>query len=100
MGIAGGVLGLQANPVQQLGDALVEGLLVEVRLMNAQGALNNLLHGHARIEGRKGILEDHGHLSSMRQHFLARQPIQVHPPGAGLEPDLTTKFHIRGHGAV
>ena len=61
--IAVDVLGVQADDVQQLADAL-NALLLGTHAMNGHGLGDDLAYGHTRIERSIGVLEDELHLAT------------------------------------
>ena len=62
VGIAGGVLTVQAHMIHQLQDALHALLLGLIELMDIQGLTDDVGDGHAGVQRGIGILEDHGGL--------------------------------------
>ena len=62
VGVAGGMLTVQAHMVHQLQDARHALLLGLIELMDIQRLADDIGHGHAGVQGGIGILEDHGGL--------------------------------------
>ena len=52
----------------------------KLREMEAHGFLQNLAHGHARVERRVGVLEDHLHLAPVGQHVRVAQVVEASAP--------------------
>ena len=90
VGIAGGMLAVEAHAVHQLQDPLLALGLVPVHLMDVQRFADDIGDGHAGVQRGIGILEDHGGLPaeftdirfradrlSLKADFAAGRFIQV-----------------------
>ena len=62
VGVAGGMLGVEADIAHELENALLPFLPAGVELMHVQRLADDVGDGHAGVEGGIGILEDHGGL--------------------------------------
>ena len=65
MGVAGGVLGVEADVVHQFQDTLAALLFGLVHVLDIQGLADDVGDGHAGIQRGIGILEDHGGLAAV-----------------------------------
>ena len=87
-----GVLGVQADFIQQLVDPLPPFRLPLKQAMDIQGFADDLADRHARVERRRGILKDDLHLAPVRQHLhsdvlfavIDRRSVIDDPPAGGL----------------
>ena len=68
MRVAHGVLGVEADELHQLHDALAALLLVFAQLMHVERFADDVLDRHARVERGVRVLEDHLHLLAVGQH--------------------------------
>ena len=84
MRIAVGVLGGQADLLQELRNLLAAVAGAEVGRVDLQGFANQLAHGHARVERGKRVLKDELH--------IAPQPGQIGP--GDMADVLTVKGHL------
>ena len=68
MRVAHGVLGVEADELHQLHDALAALLLVFAQLVHVERFADDVFDRHARVERGVRILEDHLHLLAVGQH--------------------------------
>ena len=68
--IAVGVVGLQADELEQFLDALVDALTLR-EFVDAQRLADDVADGHARIERRERVLEDDLHRPADLAHIAA-----------------------------
>jgi len=69
MGVAVGVLGVQAYKTEKLNYPVLALLVVRGKMMDVYGFANDVANGHARIKTRVRILKNDLHLAPVRQHF-------------------------------
>ena len=74
MGVAVGVLGVQAHHAQKLLDALGALGLAGAQLVDVQGLADDLAHRHAGVQGGGGVLEDDLHLPPVGEHVRRLLP--------------------------
>ena len=82
MRIAVGHIGVESDLRQQFGDARLPRLLIRSQLVDLQRLLEDLPHFHARIERRKGILENHLHVAPDSRDIAFGQLCPVELDGA------------------
>ena len=84
VGIAGGMLAVQADIAHQLQDAVLAFLLAGVELVHIQRFADDVGNRHAGVQGGVGILEDHGGLLAEGVDvLLGLQGLAVVPDLAG-----------------
>ena len=72
VGIPGGVLGVQSYIAHQFQDPVMPFRLGGVQLVHIQGFPDDVRDGHAGVQGRVGVLEDHGGLLAELVQVLFR----------------------------
>ena len=70
MGIAHGVLGVEADGLHQLHDPLAALLFVGAQLVDVQRLADDVLHRHAGVQRGVGVLKHHLHLLAVGQHIF------------------------------
>ena len=75
-------VGIEADQLQQLGDARLD-LGLGQDLVHVHRLGDDLADGHARIERGVGILEDHLHLLAHRRHLVALEAARCRCPRSG-----------------
>ena len=94
--ITRGVLGLEADAVEEVLDALLA-LLPREPEVQLHRTLDELLDRHARVQGAEGVLEDHLHLGAPRQHLLAVEAVQLGLLAIERDVRLAAEDHVRAH---
>ncbi len=81
--VAAHVLGAQPHPAEQLGDAILQ-LPAGGDLVDPQRIGDDLEDGHARVQRRVGILEDHADVAPVRLEIAEVELRQVDRPAVPL----------------
>ena len=86
MGIAGGMLGIEADIAHQLQDLLVALLFIVIKLMHIQRLADDILNRHTRVKRRIRILKHHLHLLAHGRDVVAGHlfPGEGHLPAGRL----------------
>ena len=96
VGVAGSVLGVQAHQLHQVQHLLAALGLGGVELVHVQRLADDVLNGHAGVQGRIGVLEHHLHLLAVGQHVHDVGLAQLHRVALGVHLGLAGFVQVAG----